>query len=120
MSQFGRIDAGFLAWDFWIKDRDDREQPYLLIYNSHIPGLIGTINRNFRGIGRELFTDTGQYVIRFDSAGMELDLPPGSELSMQGQKLILPTSGESGLTLDQRAMVSERDTARPRLLRLYF
>lgn len=90
MSQFGRVDAGFLAWDFWIKDRDDR--------------LIATINRNFRGLGRELFTDTGQYVVRFDAAGTELDLPPGSQISVQGQKIVLPDSGSRGLTLDQRAM----------------
>lgn len=25
--QFARIDSGFLAWDFWLKDRDDRESP---------------------------------------------------------------------------------------------
>lgn len=23
--QFARIDSGFLAWDFWLKDKDDRE-----------------------------------------------------------------------------------------------
>lgn len=25
MEQFARIDGGFLAWDFWLKDRNDRE-----------------------------------------------------------------------------------------------
>lgn len=24
-SQFARIDSGFLAWDFWLKDREDRK-----------------------------------------------------------------------------------------------
>lgn len=43
--QFAKVDSGFLAWDFWLKDKDDR--------------LLASINRNFRGIGRELFTDTG-------------------------------------------------------------
>ncbi|ORY34718.1 Scramblase-domain-containing protein [Naematelia encephala] len=89
-SQFARIDSGLWAWDFWLKDRDDR--------------LVASINRNFRGLGRELFTDTGQYVIRFDSAGTELDLPPGSDLSVQGQTLVLPEGKEGALTLDQRAM----------------
>ncbi|KAK4688541.1 hypothetical protein P7C73_g1563, partial [Tremellales sp. Uapishka_1] len=89
-SQFARIDGGFFAWDFWLKDKDDR--------------LVASINRNFRGLGRELFTDTGQYVIRFDSAGTELDLPPGSSANVQGQSLILPSGREGGLTLDQRAM----------------
>ena len=53
-----------------------------------------------------MFTDTGQYVIRFDSAGTELALPPGSEANLQGQTLVLPDEGKGGLTLDQRAMVS--------------
>lgn len=76
------------------------------------PGLLASINRNFRGIGRELFTDTGQYVIRFDSAGTELQLPPGSKTEVQGQSLIMPDSGEGGLTLDQRAMVRIRQITR--------
>ena len=67
---------------------------------------MASINRNFRGLGREMFTDTGQYVIRFDSAGTELALPPGSEANLQGQTLVLPDEGKGGLTLDQRAMVS--------------
>jgi hypothetical protein len=25
-SQFARIDSGFLAWDFWLKDKQDRKQ----------------------------------------------------------------------------------------------
>jgi hypothetical protein len=25
MRQFARIDSGFLAWDFWLKDKGDRE-----------------------------------------------------------------------------------------------
>lgn len=48
----------------------------------------------------------GQYVIRFDSAGSELDLPPGADVTVQGQSLVLPEASEGGLTLDQRAMVS--------------
>ena len=52
-----------------------------------------------------MFTDTGQYVIRFDSAGTELDLPPGSGFDTQGQRLVLPEGREGGLSLDQRAMV---------------
>lgn len=55
----------------------------------------------------ELFnTIAGQYVIRFDAAGTELDLAPGSNINVQGQTLVLPRSSDSGLTLDQRAMVS--------------
>lgn len=49
---------------------------------------------------------SGQYVIRFDSAGQELDLPPGADVTVQGQSLVLPGTQAGGLTLDQRAMVS--------------
>lgn len=91
MDQFARIDGGLLAWDFWLKDRNDR--------------LVATINRNFTGFGREIFTDTGQYVIRFDAAGQEINMPAGSEVNVQGQTIILPEAQASaGLTLDQRAM----------------
>ncbi|ORX37703.1 Scramblase-domain-containing protein [Kockovaella imperatae] len=89
-SQFARIDGGFWAWDFWLKNKDDQ--------------LVASINRNFRGLGRELFTDTGQYVIRFDAAGTELDMPPGAAFEVQGQKLILPSGPDGSLTMDQRAM----------------
>ena len=66
---------------------------------------MATINRNFAGFGRELFTDTGQYVIRFDAAGQELAIPPGANAQVEGQSLIIPDRREGGLTLDQRAMV---------------
>jgi hypothetical protein len=46
-----------LSWDFTMAD----------IYGN----LIGSINRNFRGFGREIFTDTGQYVLRMDAASPE-------------------------------------------------
>lgn len=55
---------------------------------------------------RKTKSHAGQYVIRFDAAGTELDLAPGSNINVQGQTLVLPRSSDSGLTLDQRAMVS--------------
>jgi len=90
--QFARIDSGFLSWDFNIEDENN--------------DILGSVNRNFRGFAREvfihiilslsklhttktyvyvrtielfkIFTDTGQYVIRMDSAqsilrGLSLD-----------------------------------------------
>ena len=44
-------------------------------------------------------------MIRFDAAGTELNMPPGSSFEVQGQKLILPSGPEGSLTMDQRAMV---------------
>lgn len=55
--QFAAIDEPMLSWDFTLADNDGN--------------LIGSINRNFRGFGREIFTDTGQYVLRMDAASPE-------------------------------------------------
>lgn len=44
-AQFAYVDEPFLSWDFSLKSADDR--------------LIGSVNRNFAGFGREIFTDTG-------------------------------------------------------------
>ncbi|GAA6031739.1 hypothetical protein JCM8097_001962 [Rhodosporidiobolus ruineniae] len=63
--QFARFDGGFLAWDFEAKDEEGR--------------VVGSVSRNFSGFARELFTDTGHYVLRFDAASVDLDaLPPPS------------------------------------------
>ena len=34
--------------------------------SAHIAGLVASINRNFRGLGRELFTDTGTHSMCVD------------------------------------------------------
>lgn len=75
MLQFARVDEPFLSWDFSLKSEDQR--------------LIGTVNRNFSGFAREIFTDTGVYALRMDSAGAEAEQ-------------ITPFSG---MTLDQRAVM---------------
>nr|KAJ3419446.1 hypothetical protein HK105_006947 [Polyrhizophydium stewartii] len=51
--QFAIIDGGFWAWDFELRDESD--------------GLLGSVNRNFVGFAREIFTDTGQYAVHMDS-----------------------------------------------------
>jgi uncharacterized protein YxjI len=48
--QFAMIDAPFLSWDFIMWD------------STGSP--IASVNKNFIGFGREIFTDTSQYVIR--------------------------------------------------------
>ncbi|KAM3578519.1 hypothetical protein VKS41_004573 [Umbelopsis sp. WA50703] len=67
-TQFATIDAPFLGWDFDLKDEQNQ--------------LIGNVNRNFVGFARELFTDTGQYVLRMDAV----------------------EGSNRGLTLDERAV----------------
>ncbi|CEP07820.1 hypothetical protein [Parasitella parasitica] len=63
-AQFASIDTPFLGWDFNLQDEHG--------------GIIGNVSRNFVGFAREIFTDTGEYVLRMDavdgnSRGMTLD-----------------------------------------------
>lgn len=50
--QFGALDAGFLAWEFEVYDQAGH--------------LLAHLSRHFTGLGREVMTDTGQYLIRFE------------------------------------------------------
>ncbi|KAF9581171.1 hypothetical protein BGW38_001916 [Lunasporangiospora selenospora] len=113
-AQFAHIDGGFLALDFDMQD----EQGYKM----------ASVNRNFVGFARELFTDSGQYVLRFDAAVVQdLQLQQGlgfttapaptaesSSAEMEKAKEIQANKDEQalaqledrgGLTLDQRAIM---------------
>jgi hypothetical protein len=89
MLQFARVDEPFLSWDFSLMSEDGR--------------LAGSVNRNFGGFAREIFTDTGVYALRMDSAG----------LANEPEHLVSKTEGQSrpsleaypGMTLDQRAVM---------------
>ncbi|CCH42090.1 Phospholipid scramblase 2 [Wickerhamomyces ciferrii] len=76
--QFGEIDSGFLAFDFPVRDSEGR--------------VIGAVDRNWVGIGREMFTDTGVYIIRMDPQ------------SFAGMGELYPEVA-GPLTLDQRAVL---------------
>lgn len=78
-NQFAYVDEPFLSWDFSLLSAENR--------------LIGSVNRNFAGFAREIFTDTGVYALRMDSAGL------GLETDINQNKT--PT----GMTLDQRAVM---------------
>lgn len=52
--QFAVIDSGFLALDFDMRDVNGKK--------------LASVNRDFTGFAREIFTDAGQYVIRMDPA----------------------------------------------------
>lgn len=96
--QFAQIDAGFLSWTFLMQDADSK--------------LVGAIDRNFRGFGREIFTDTGQYVLRFDSVGQTAMTDarlsaPGSQEKPTGMAEgleLVESHGTRPLTLDERAV----------------
>lgn len=52
-AQFAEIDAPFLSFEFSLKDEAGK--------------VMGGVDRNWVGLGRELFTDTGVYIVRMDT-----------------------------------------------------
>ncbi len=52
-AQFAKIDGGFWAWHFTLRDSRGEE--------------LASINRAFRGFGREIFTDTGKLLMSRES-----------------------------------------------------
>ncbi|OAP64680.1 hypothetical protein AYL99_00652 [Fonsecaea erecta] len=88
-TQFAAVNEPFLSWDFSLLDQNNRK--------------IGSVNREFRGFGREIFTDTGSYVLRMDAAGME---DPADKQGDRGYAEALGgREGNYGMTLDQRAVM---------------
>lgn len=82
--QFAYVNEPFLSWDFALRSADDR--------------LIGSVNRNFVGFAREIFTDTGVYALRMDSAALAEERERGVSTAYSDKQ---PT----GMTLDQRAVM---------------
>ncbi|KAG9318326.1 Scramblase-domain-containing protein [Chiua virens] len=84
--QFARVDEGLWAWYFVLRDAQGEG--------------IASVNRAFRGFGREIFTDTGQYNISFRTPD---ELVHGLD---QNGRLISRKSGVTrDLTIDERALV---------------
>jgi hypothetical protein len=88
-NQFAYVDEPVLSWDF-----------SLMSQNSE---LLGSVNRNFAGFGREIFTDTGVYALRMDSAGLTAE--PKHLISKTGQAPTAYKEEANGMTLDQRAVM---------------
>ncbi|KAL1304151.1 hypothetical protein AAFC00_000578 [Neodothiora populina] len=86
MAQFAYVNEPFLSWDFTLKDYQDR--------------VTGSVNRNFGGFAREIFTDTGVYALRMDSAALAHE-PVGN---LSGDDMSLGRE-ETAMTLDQRAVM---------------
>ena len=88
--QFAYVDERFLSWDFSLLSADGR--------------LIGSVNRNFSGFGREIFTDTGVYALRMDAAGLAQE--PRHLISKTGQQDPREEQTRNvAMTLDQRAVM---------------
>ncbi|KAK9369681.1 Scramblase-domain-containing protein [Lipomyces kononenkoae] len=75
-NQFAIIDAPFLAYRFDLLDEQKR--------------LMGVVQRQWMGIGTEVFTDVGEYVLSMDSAS--------TAESVADEKV-------QGMTLDERAVM---------------
>ncbi|KAJ3408209.1 hypothetical protein HDV05_005076, partial [Chytridiales sp. JEL 0842] len=67
--QFGIIDGGFWTWDFQILDSASQ--------------LLSSVNRNFAGFAREIFTDTGVYAVNMDN------IFPARPLSLDERAVLL-------------------------------
>ena len=89
MLQFARVDEPFLSWDFSLISEDGR--------------LAGSVNRNFAGFAREIFTDTGVYVLRMDAA--ESAIAPSHLVPEKGERNKALREVYQGMTLDQRAVM---------------
>ena len=90
MDQFAYVDERFLSWDFSLLSADQK--------------ILGSVNRNFAGFGREIFTDTGVYALRMDAAGLAEE--PNHLISKTGQRSASAYGDmKSGMTLDQRAVM---------------
>jgi hypothetical protein len=89
MLQFARVDEPFLSWDFSLMSEDGR--------------LAGSVNRNFGGFAREIFTDTGVYALRMDSAGLATE--PSHHVSKTEEQSRPSLEAYPGMTLDQRAIM---------------
>ena len=96
-TQFAYVDEPMLSWDFSLLTASDE--------------LIGSVNRNFAGFGREILTDTGVYALRMDSASAAVEPKHLISNTHQGRRLrdsqgAVIQSGEArGMTLDERAVM---------------
>ncbi|EME82034.1 uncharacterized protein MYCFIDRAFT_165226 [Pseudocercospora fijiensis CIRAD86] len=86
MVQFAHVNEPFLSWDFTLRDESQN--------------TIGSVNRNFAGLAREIFTDTGVYALRMDSAAQSsaLETAGGEEVARYEREA-------TAMTLDQRAVM---------------
>ncbi|KAK5111364.1 hypothetical protein LTR62_005204 [Meristemomyces frigidus] len=86
MSQFAHVNEPFLSWDFNLRDESG--------------GTVGSVNRNFGGFAREIFTDTGVFSLRMESAAQASVLE-----STEGNEVQRFEREARSMTLDQRAVM---------------
>lgn len=80
-NQFAEVNAPLLSWDFNVTSEDG--------------SILASINKNFMGFAREIFTDTSHYVVRFESlSGLSADdiKAHGRKLSEEEKLVVLATA----------------------------
>ena len=95
MIQFAYVNEPFLSWDFGLKSANEE--------------IIGGVSRNFSGFAREIFTDTGVYMLQMDSAALAASAAANPFVNQTSPGL-QPENGTvedsvAGMTLDQRAVM---------------
>ncbi|KAJ4488478.1 Scramblase-domain-containing protein [Lentinula aciculospora] len=88
-NQIAKVDAPFLAWDFSIRDAASQEMAF--------------ISRNFRGLGREIFTDTSTHCNPTSTRQYLLHFGPRPQVDATGNILI--NTQVPALNLEQRALI---------------
>jgi hypothetical protein len=86
MQQFAHVSEPFLSWDFNLRNEEG--------------SAVGSVNRNFGGFAREIFTDTGVYALRMDSAAQASVLE-----DVDGKEVGRYERNATAMTLDQRAVM---------------
>lgn len=86
MVQFAHVNEPILSWDFNLRAENS--------------SLIGSVNRNFSGFAREIFTDTGVYALRMDSAAQS-SVSEGKD----GEQVAAYEREATAMALDQRAVM---------------
>ncbi|KAF9239583.1 Scramblase-domain-containing protein [Melanogaster broomeanus] len=86
-NQFARVDEGLWAWHFVLRDARGEG--------------IASVSRAFRGFGREIFTDTGQYAVSFRAPDTQV-----FSLGVNGEKIRHRPNVVKDLTLDERAVIN--------------
>ncbi|KAK0663121.1 Phospholipid scramblase family protein [Lasiodiplodia hormozganensis] len=94
--QFAHVNEPWLSWDFTLMSDNNQ--------------LLGSVNRNFAGFAREIFTDTGVYALRMDAAALAQE--PKHLISHTGEQnqgetgsVVEHQQQQPGMTLDQRAVM---------------
>ncbi|KAG8217391.1 Scramblase [Butyriboletus roseoflavus] len=88
-NQFARVDEGLWAWHFVLRDAQGEG--------------IASVNRAFRGFGREIFTDTGQYTVTFRAPDEQEQV---HNLNQNNEVILHKPGAERNLSVDERAVGS--------------